>query len=945
MKGRNIIAISVKVALLASAASCGVTVAADKGDTIKLDRIEVTGSRIKRTEIEGPAPIQVLTAEDIQDKGFPNIYEAIQSLTAATGTIQGQGITNSFTPNAETVNLRGLGPNRTLVLLNGRRVANYPRAFNSQNNVFNLSTIPTSAVARIEIVTGGKSAVYGSDAMAGVVNIITKKNVEHTTVTALASTTDQGGADNRKFTITGGANTESFSWTYSVDYSKQDMLLGNERDWLDSVDDGPATDTQPLYSRVNSRSVMAWTIAGGSQYVHPNEFINGACDQWTEYDLSLRPDRGYYCGKDTTGDSSYINERENVSIYNNFQWDLSDEHQVFGDLLYWNSDSANQGGLGPSWRSDNSPIDNLAYGRFFLDETAENRPLYLQRTFTPSEIGGDNKGHFEDDMYFVAAGMKGIVLEEIAYEVAFSHSKSKNSESEILVAADKARDYFLGARLDANDPLYSPDWQRFWRPLGQAGRDAILESNDSTADASVTTLTASLSGAIMELSAGDLGFAAVVEYGSEDYRISAHPRTLDESKGWGNGLTATEGSGERDRYGVALEFEVPITEQVKANIAGRYDYYDDNTDVDGAFTYQIGIEYRPTDDLLVRGSYGTSFRAPDIHQVNAGPSGSYSGITDDHLELLCQDYISAGRTNDGALTEQCDPDSAGRLRASQTIFIERTGNTKLKEETGFSATVGFAWEVAEGLDWTFDAYRIRIEDQVESWNLTDFFKNEAACRRGTANVTAERCDEIISRVDRFPGTNPTNGYSVDKIRTTYVNQSFNELTGIETNVIYKYDAGSWGEFTANMRYNHVLEVIRQEFPGDPINKEYRDDFDNDDLRSKVDNTFTWHKNAWRVSLQQIRYGSTWNAEDPNGQVENRAVLGGRLKPWLIYNAGVTYDINDAHSLRFGVNNLRDTRARNDGSWDSGRPWFNREVYPTTIAVMGRSFSLQYTGSF
>jgi outer membrane receptor protein involved in Fe transport len=308
---------------------------------------------------------------------------------------------------------------------------------------------------------------------------------------------------------------------------------------------------------------------------------------------------------------------------------------------------------------------------------------------------------------------------------------------------------------------------------------------------------------------------------------------------------------------------VPITEQLSANIAGRYDYDDDDTAVDGAFTYQVGIEYRPLESMLLRANYGTSFRAPDIHQINAGPSGSYSGITDNYLELLCQDYINNGSTNNVALYDQCDPSSTGRLLSAQTIFIENTGNKNLKEETGFSATLGFAREVMEGLDWAFDAYRIRVEDQVESWNLTDFFKNEAACPRGNAKISEAQCNEIISRVDRFPAGNPSNGYSVEQIRSTYVNQSFNELTGVETNVVYKYDADSLGVFTANMRYNHVIAVIRQEFPNDPVNKAYRDDFDNDDLRSKIDNTFTWSKSDWRISLQQIRYGSSWNNEDPN----------------------------------------------------------------------------------
>ncbi|MEJ6475782.1 TonB-dependent receptor domain-containing protein [Pseudoalteromonas piscicida] len=952
----NKISIGVKLALLGTSLSTlSAATYAEEAEVEEIERVQVTGSRIKRAEIEGPSPITVISADYISDQGFNNVYEAVQSLTSATGTIQGQGYTNSFTPNAETVNLRGLGPNRTLVLLNGRRVANYPRAFNGQNNVFNLSTIPTAAIKQIEVVTGGNSAIYGSDAMAGVVNIITKDEVEDITVTARHSTTTQGGGSNDKFTITGGWSGNDMNFTYSFDYVKQDMLTGHERSWLDSYDDGPATHDQAEHTVVDGRVIMAANWAPGFAYTHPDEYGDNVCGRFDDLRLSNRPSRGFYCGRDLTGFGSYINQRESYSLYTHFNWDFSADHRFFAEALYWDSKAANQGGYGAFWSSQRTPPGGNQ-GGWVLNAADNNERLYLQRYFPKSETG-DDKGRFEDKMGYFAVGFKGTILGDYNYEVSLSHSAADNYEYEYLVASDKATKYFLGtpiAGLDNNMTydVTSEMMERFWNPIPKADRDQLFELNDSEADASVTMFNASLTGDLFELPAGFVAFATSFEWGSEDYDINIDPRTMDPNLGWGNGLTGVEGNGERDRYGLAVEFDVPVTEQVTLNLAGRYDYYDDETEVDGAFTYQIGLQYRPTDALLLRANYGTTFRAPDINQVFAGESGSYSSFNDYWLEGKCLDLANGrdtgfNETDLAALAYQCDADKPGELREGQSAYAEKSGNFGLKEETGYSATVGFVWDITDDMSWAFDLYEIEVEGQVETWSNTHFFKNEALCRNGQG-TNESLCADILSRVERWDGSVANEGLTVKEMRTTYFNQAVNSIRGFDTNYKYSYDAGEWGELSAELRYTHVLEVVRQEFPGDEIDKDYRDDHDNSDLRSKFDNSFAWKKGDWRITLQQIRYGSLWNYEsndpDENPNDERRA-LSARMKPWLIYNLGVNYAINDNHKLRFGINNLRDTRPRNDGSFNGSAPWFNRSQYPVTIGVMGRQLSLEYTGTF
>ncbi len=212
---------------------------ATEQDAAELGKLEVTGSRIKRLDIEGPSPIVVVTRDDIEKRGFATVYEALEHLTQNTGTLQGEQFTNTFTPNAQSLSLRSLGGGRTLVLMNGRRVADYPQPFNSQSNFFNFATIPAAAIERIEVLTGSASAVYGSDAVAGVINIILRDDVVAPTLTARVGTTADGGGDSELYSFVWGKQWDRASFTIAAEHHSIDPIHGKDRSYLDSVDDAP----------------------------------------------------------------------------------------------------------------------------------------------------------------------------------------------------------------------------------------------------------------------------------------------------------------------------------------------------------------------------------------------------------------------------------------------------------------------------------------------------------------------------------------------------------------------------------------------------------------------------------------------------------------------------------------------------------------------------------
>src|SRR5690606_9802343 len=208
-----------------------------------LDKVTVTGSRIKRVDIEGPTPVTVVTAEDIQAQGFNTVYEALNTLTQNDiGRLQNELTAGSFTQGAQFVSLRGLGPSYQLVLINGRRVADYPHPYNGQSNAINVGSIPAAAVERIEVLTGGASAIYGSDAVAGVINIILKTNYEGDLVTLRGGTTTEGGGDSGRVQWVGGKTGERWGVNYAFEYLHRDTIWASQRDFMDSYRDDPSVD-------------------------------------------------------------------------------------------------------------------------------------------------------------------------------------------------------------------------------------------------------------------------------------------------------------------------------------------------------------------------------------------------------------------------------------------------------------------------------------------------------------------------------------------------------------------------------------------------------------------------------------------------------------------------------------------------------------------------------
>lgn len=886
-------------------------------DTTELDRVTVTGSRIKRAEIEGPAPVTIITADDLEQQGFSTVYDALNTLTQFTGSVQNELTQNGFTPNASFLNLRGLGPGYQLVLINGRRVADYPLPYNSQSNAVNLNAIPAAAIERIEILSGGASAIYGSDAVAGVVNIIMKSNYEGDMVTLRGGTTTRGGGDTGRAQWIGGKAGSNWSLTYAFEYLEREAIFASQRDFMDSYRDDPSVDPSDATAVGGVQMLDSFTGA----YIWPGG-IDEVCGRFSEFETfafnSATPNRCYYYGYPAT--QAIRNADDNLSAYLYGTFDFTDTLQGFAQLSMTDADATLSSST-QFWQSGHVYVPELG--------TIVN----TQRIFTPDEVGGKGaqSSKYSERAIDVAAGLRGTMFSDrFDWDATISHGRYELDVKRPRFLANKVRDYFLGPQLGLDPilgayPVHNFDLDHFFNPIDAETFSSLNTMVKTEAESKVTQASFVLSGDLFELPAGPLGMAAVIEAASQDYELISDPRIRPDYAGDEPiyNLTGTGGGGERDRYAVGLELSVPIFDSLKASLAGRYDKYDDVTNVDGASTWMAGLEWRPFDSLLFRGSHSTSFRAPDMHYVFAEESGFFTTVLD---EYRCR------RDGLDPTASPTDPNNCRDNEYQYSVFGLRSGSTELEEEKGKSTTVGFVWDVIDNMSVSVDWYQIELEGGVSDINTGYLLRNEADCRLGQTrdgspvDINTAGCQYFLSLVERT-GIDQVNDDEIDQFRSVPFNQAKVETSGVDATWKYRFDTDRLGRFDLDLGWTHVLKMEEQDFPGSPV-VNTRDHLQYFNFRSRVNWTATWMKDDWRASIYGYRWGSLPNWEET-----------GRIAPYIIWNANVQKKITDNATLGLFVNNVLDKLHPEDDSFNS-YPFFWRAYSP-----IGREVFVQFSYQF
>lgn len=930
--------------LLSASALAQDDAAIEEDTPADLGEIKITGSRISRTELEGAQAVTVITNEDMAVRGYTTVFEALNDLTQNNGFKYEGPEAQLFTPDVQTLNLRSIGVGSSLVLVNGRRLSNYPAAYQSDTTVFNFGAIPAAAVERIEILSTGASAIYGSDAIAGVVNIILRNDIDETNINLVYGlpTEASGSPATTRLQLMTGKLFERGSVTATFEYQQRDAILGKQFDQYDSNLDYPYGES--FLDRTNLNINWWGFYAGEPTYVDPGEETCAATGNGSEY--ALRPGSGYFCGNDGVGEQNFRNEREHYSAYLNGQFDLTDNINVFADVLYFTSESSSN-----NWSInifedilDTDVVVDTVFGFPFFDWG------YSQRFFTEQELGRSLDQTFEDDALTVSVGARGYLRDTHAWEFTLTHSEYELNYAQPWWKAEEVIDVFLG---DYNGVGFFGD--NWWEGNGSFGftaerglydpvdasliNSAIgMQSYANKTDSQLAQFT--LSGDLMQMKYGPLSYAMVLEYEQQDFAFVPDELLQQDpvapftfGSGWYN-LTGYNGGGDRERSALGVELRAPLHDTVTLNLAARVDDYDSvSSSIGTRTTPSASLEWRPVDSVLFRAGYTESFRAPDLNVVYT-KTGFFTGRRD--VVQCYQQYEFQGGNPEFFEPTDCDTVSIFAFRTPATELDEFS--EPLRDETGWSKWVGVSFEPIEDMSIQIDLSQIRLEDRVELESLQDLLDDEYFCLVGELSGT--RCDYVANRIGRQ--TDPTTGFSfITEFDASPVNQSIDEVTSLDVALNYRWDS-NFGDFAFRSEYFHMLSHKVQETPESEV-IDIRDDpfLGGWEFRSIWSGTLSYDYKDFTTALTFIRRGGTtvWfgDAGRSYERIENDDAWVG---PYITYNLTAGYRVTDNIDARLRVQNLFDEAPPADDTFGPNNqyPWYNIYVYPG--AGIGRQASLE-----
>jgi outer membrane receptor protein involved in Fe transport len=921
------------------------------GTATTLDAVQVVGSRIARSQIEGPTPVTVITREDFEREGFRTVGDALQTLTQnTTASFTGDLAVTGFTPNAQVVNLRSLGPQYTLTLINGRRPAQYPQPYNRDNNVVNIRAIPSAIIERVEVLTGGASAIYGSDAISGVVNVVLRENFDGNTARIQVGTTQEGGGDSFVAEFSGGATGDRWSAVYAFQASHDEPVFASQRDFLADTRNGPLG---PNFTNPSlALAVLAFNPANsgiGTTIYFPGQAV---CDQFG-YTVRTTAARGTYCGGFTQPGSRTISNRDkSYAGYGYATFDITDDIQVFGSINAYDSESESSSGT-EFWSTQGSQFLQTSTGarvNGYFDQGL-NRFAFLQRVFNPFELGGPEAAttKFDEFTYEVATGLSGGFGDRFDWEGTLSYGKYDYTADRPRLLSQAMQDYFLGPRLGFRAapngvlfPIYDLNEARWNTPFTPALYQSVSTRAVNEGETDSTTANFVVSGDLFDLPAGPLGFASVLEWANQSVDLRSDPRTLPtrpiDSQTIFNLTSSGRTEGERDRYAAGVEFRVPILESLTGNIAARYDKYDDITEVDDAVSYMAGLEWRPLDNLLIRGSFSTSFRAPDMQLVFAQGAGSFSGILD---QYACRAGVGVAAGRGPRTVAQCNVVGDPTLYTSQTAIA---GNPLLEEEEGESTGIGFVWDITEGMALSVDYWRIKLENQAIQLSSAFLLGNEANCRLGTFpdgtpfpnDVNGAFCQNVFQLVERQGGT--TDG-SILRLNQAYINAALTDTDGVDATWSYVLDTDRYGTFSTQLGWSIQMTDKFRQFDSDPL-VDFRDQPDLDS-RSRARGSITWSKGDWDTTVFGSRIGSNGSNAGVAGTNLAGGTYGRRLEPWMQYNLQVGKSFGENTRASFTVINVLNDQYRQDNSF-TGYPFFQAFIGADPL---GRRFNFSIEHRF
>lgn len=866
----------------------------------EVQRIEITGSAIKRlVDTEGALPVQVITREDISRSGAINTEQLMQQISANSSlgglsVTQGAGLS---TYGRAEVSLRGVGSERTLVLVNGRRVAAFA---GGGGTAVNVNAIPLAAIERVEVLTDGASAVYGSDAVGGVINFILAKNVTGLTGEAYYGTpTRSGGGQSTKLSVVGGfgdMGKDRFNVTLSAMYEKEDEILATDREYaktgnvypylvagatgLGNIEGGfiPGTGSAANGTWKEGTRMPGFGNSPGAGYGNPL----AKTDQCTSIKMFKNPTNtskgAPFCAYDSAQDVRLIPDRVSSGLTANAAWALTDAVELFGDALWSENKVTQRFQPSPVRRSFLTPADS----RFQTDgvdpalliyPTNPNYKIaadYLNAQFPGNTIVGNplaitsrvfdfgpRTSEDTSQQTRITAGLRGTIANQ-DYELAYSHNESK-LEGRVIDGYFSQVDYAKVVQ-GSNDwnPWSLTQTDAFNAQLPAAKYVGPTLNSKSASD----VVDAKLTGDAFKLPAGMMQYAAGLQFRKEEYKNEPAPALESgDIAGLGGGVPPVDQS--RDIKAAFGELNIPVIKGLDFGVALRYDDY---SDVGNETTYKGSARWQPNKTVLLRGSFGTGFRAPTLEDLYRPQTvGTSAQFTDPAFP------------NNPNLQV---PELGG-------------GNPDLQPETSKQNSIGIVLSPIDNLSFGVDYWRIKINGILATPStqeiVTNFRKGDPAYA-GLVVLTPSGEVELTKAVIANVGSADVAGYDVS--------------------AQYLYNFGSPGRLRVNFNGTY-MDKFDQTSPGGTISQKVGTLVDaNGDpvldadtggvvLRWKHYLSATWLTGPWSTTLANNFYDGY---ETGRRQLDGERHFVGSVATW---DAQLMYTGFKNLRLSLGVRNMFD----------------------------------------
>jgi iron complex outermembrane recepter protein len=866
----------------------------DNNSSTELETVVVTGSLIPQSKLEQATPLTVITAEDMQARGFTSVADALQQTSFATGAIQNGQFSGGFTQGAQTLSLFGLSPSYTKYLIDGRPMSDYPALYNGTDNFVSISGVPIELVDHIDVLPGGQSSIYGSDAIAGVINIVLKKKLDGPLVDIRYGWTQDGGGTERRFAVADGFNAGSFNLMGGIQYEKTDPIWGYQRDLTNKYF------TQGTSPQTAERDYLVYGLFGASNgddyyFNDPANCANTAAEfGHTTHEYS-RPGHGSYCGTTTAGYYTIGNGDESTQLYLHSTEDINDNVQIYADVLL--SHDVVRFNTGPYYFG--TDIDSSSPFYYYEDPNLGGDLINYQHIFSPEEAGGlDNTTDKNTtNAWRATLGVQGAIgSSHWTYDLDMTYTEQKLTEHAHQLFTSAIESFFaplFGPQLGF-DPteasyIYSPNYAPFYKPVTPAQYASFSGYADSYSHTEDSMLRAQLTDtALFPLPGGDAKLALLGETGAQGWVYAPDPRYLD---GETYGYVATPGSGHRSRYAFTTELKLPVVKMLTVDASGRYDDYrvaGGNVD---KFTYNLGLEFRPIERFLLRGRYGTAFKAPTLADEFQGLSGSFTQLTD---------YYSCAKGGySGNNLGNCP-------QFLNYISTTTSGNTQLKPVTAKVWDFGAVWSPLDRMSISFDFMHWGISNEVLAQNPDLLLKTESLCRLGTYDISSPMCVAALAQVTR-----DTNGVLLN-VFTPKINIADETDNAVILGANYRLNVGRWGEFELEASWSDLLKHTYQQDPQDPTINLLNDAIQSQDFKTKANVSLTWTVGPFSATGYVNRYGRS-----PNylASVDGYGTPGaGDLSPWTITNLSARYQILKGLELSLAVDNVFNSMPPVDHSY-------------------------------